>query len=255
MRIIAASVTLLALASLACDDGGTGPLKSNVQVSFATQGPAAAPAPFAGRAPSAIGPGDTLTDGTNTLVITQAEIVLREIELKQEDSANCDVDPEPAGCEDIEFGPVVVDLPLGPGAEQQFAVDLPQGTYKAIEFEIHKVTSDDPATFRQQYPYLADQSIRVQGTFNGQPFTYLSDLDVEQTLLFIPVLVVTDTTAATNVTILVSLAEWFRDSDGVTLLDPNRGNKGQDREGVIKENIKQSMEAFEDHDRDGELDP
>ena len=39
MRIITGSITLLVLASLACDNG-TGPLKSNVQVSFATRSPA-----------------------------------------------------------------------------------------------------------------------------------------------------------------------------------------------------------------------
>lgn len=248
MRLIAGSITLLALASLACDNGA-GPLKSNVQVSFATRGTPAAT--FAQRAPAAVTAGDTLTDGTNTLIITRAEIVLREIELKQQETVNCDVAPEPAGCEEVEFGPVVVDLPLGPGAQQKFFVDVPAGTYRSVEFEVHKVTSDDPTTFRQQYPYLADQSIRVQGTFNGQEFTYLSDLDVEQTLLFNPVLIVTDTSTGTNVTILVSLAAWFVGPDH-KLLDPATGNKGLVNEGLIKENIKQSMEAFEDRDFDGE---
>ena len=250
MRTTAGLIALLALPSLACDDSA-GPLKSNVQVSFATQSPAAAPAPS--RAP-AFAANDTVTDGTNTLVITKAELVLREIELKQQETANCDVEPAPAGCEEVEFGPVVVDLPLNAGAQQAFAVDLPAGTYRSIEFEIHKVTADDPATFRQQYPYLADQSIRVQGTFNGQAFTFLTDLDVEQTLLFTALLVVTDTTTAANVTILVSLAAWFRALDG-TLVDPATGNKGGQNESLIKENIKQSMEAFEDHDRDGDVDP
>jgi len=250
MRIIAASVTLLALASLACDNG-TGPLNSNVQVSFATRSRAGAT--FAQRAPGLAAANDTLTDGSNTLIITKAELVLREIELKQQETANCDVEPKPAGCEDVEFGPVVADLPLGPGAQQRFTVDIPSGAYKAIEFEVHKVTSDDPTTFRQQYPYLVDQSIRVQGTYNGQPFTFLTDLDVEQTLLFNPFLIVTDTTTATNVTILVSVAAWFVGSDR-KLLDPATGNKGGQNESRIKENIKQSMEAFEDHDFDGKID-
>jgi hypothetical protein len=250
MRTTAGLIALLALPSLACDDSA-GPLKSNVQVSFATQSPAAAPAPSRAAAFAA---NDTVTDGTNTLVITKAELVLREIELKQQETTNCDVEPAPAGCEEVEFGPVVVDLPLNAGAQQAFAVDLPAGTYRSIEFEIHKVTADDPATFRQQYPYLADQSIRVQGTFNGQAFTFLTDLDVEQTLLFTALLVVTDTTTAANVTILVSLAAWFRALDG-TLVDPATGNKGGQNESLIKENIKQSMEAFEDHDRDGDVDP
>jgi len=250
MRIIVVCVTLLALVLLGCDNG-TGPLKSNVQVSFASRGQAGAT--FAERAPAAPTASDTLTDGTNTLIITSVELVLREIELKQQESANCDVEPKPAGCEDVEFGPVVVDLPLGPGARQRFTVEIPPGIYKAIEFEIHKVTSDDPATFRQQYPYLADQSIRVRGTYNGQAFTFLTDLDVEQTLLFNPFLIVTDTTTATNVTILVSVAAWFAGSDR-KLLDPATGNKGGQNESLIKENIKQSMEAFEDHDFDGKID-
>ncbi|MBI2404259.1 MAG: hypothetical protein HYV20_16285 [Gemmatimonadetes bacterium] len=219
-------------------------------MSFATRSRAAAT--FAQRAPGLAAASDTLTDGTNTLIITKAEIVLREVELKQQEAANCDV--EPAGCEDVEFGPVVVDLPLGRGAQQQFFVEIPPGTYRAIEFEIHKVSSDDPATFRQQYPYLADQSIRVQGTYNDQPFTFLTDLNVEQTLLFNPLLVVTDTTTATNVTILVSLAAWFVGPDH-KLRDPATGNKGGVNESMIKENIKQSMEAFEDHDFDGQSDP
>jgi hypothetical protein len=245
-------ITILALGALACEEG-TGPLKSNVQVSFATRSPAVAPAPFADRAPG-MAFSDTLTDGTNTLIITKAEIVLREIELKQQETASCEVEPEPAGCEEVEFGPVVVDLPLDPGAQQEFSVPLPAGTYTAIEFEIHKVTSDDPATFRQTYAYLVDQSIRVTGTYNGAAFVYESDLDVEQTLQFAAPLVVTDTTTTANVTILVSLAAWFRAQNG-SLLDPATGNTGGQSESLIKENIKQSMEAFEDHDRDGEHEP
>ncbi len=253
MRTLAGSITLLALASLACDNG-TGPLKSNVQVSFATRSPADAPASLSVRAPAFTTANDTLTDGTNTLVITKAEIVLREIELKQQETANCDVDPKPAGCEDVEFGPVVVDLPLGLGAQPQFAPDIPPGFYKAIEFEVHKVTSDDPVTFRQQYSYLVDQSIRVQGTYNGAAFIFFSDLDVEQTLLFNPLLVIRDTTTTTNVTIKVALAAWFRALDQ-SLVNPATGNKGGQNESLIKENIKQSMEAFEDDDHDGKIGP
>ncbi|HXV85119.1 MAG TPA: hypothetical protein VD793_00390, partial [Gemmatimonadales bacterium] len=122
---------------VACSDGA-GPLNSNVQVSFATRDPAAPLAgPSAARAAPAATASDTLTDGTNTLIITRAEIVLREIQFKRLEVANCDVEPEPAGCEDVELGPVLVDLPLGPGAVQKFEVDLPAGSYTEIEFDIH----------------------------------------------------------------------------------------------------------------------
>ena len=255
MRIIAASVTLLALASLACDNG-TGPLNSNVQVSFATYDPAAAPragafgAPAASRTATA---GDTLTDGTNTLIITKAEIVLREIEFKKLEVADCDVDPEPPGCEDVELGPVLVDLPLGPGAVQQFEVDLPAGTYSEIKFEIHKVTSDAvDAAFRAAHPtFPVGQSIRLQGTFNDTAYVYQTELNVEQELDLASPLVVTDTTTGTNVTIRVGLAGWFRALNG-KLLNPASGNKGQPNESLVNENIKKSIEAFEDRDRDGD---
>ncbi|MBI2537305.1 MAG: hypothetical protein HYW06_10175, partial [Gemmatimonadetes bacterium] len=110
---LAAVAGLLLVA--ACSDG-TGP-GTSLALSFSTRLPAGAAAPS--RAPSfgaAVTGADTLTDGTNTLIITKAEIVLREIELERQDVVDCDVEPEPAGCEEFETGPVLVDLPLGPGA-------------------------------------------------------------------------------------------------------------------------------------------
>jgi hypothetical protein len=248
-------IAALALAlAPGCTDGA-GPLNSNVQVSFATRDPAAAPAP--GWAGAARMPGaptdDTLSDGTNTLIITKAEIVLEKIKFEPVEVADCDVAPEPAGCEDVEVGPVLVDLPLSPGAKRQFEVDLPAASYKEIQFVIHKVTSDaSDAAFRAAHPdFPVGQSIRVQGTFNGTPFTYLTELNVEQELDLTPPLVVTDTTTGTNVTIRVGLAGWFRASNGA-LINPATGNKGQPNESLVNENIKRSIEAFEDRDGDGD---
>lgn len=248
-------IAALALAlAPGCTDGA-GPLNSNVQVSFATRDPAAAPAP--GWAGAARMPGaptdDTLSDGTNTLIITKAEIVLEKIKFEPVEVADCDVAPEPAGCEDVEVGPVLVDLPLSPGAKRQFEVDLPAASYKEIQFVIHKVTSDaSDAAFRAAHPdFPVGQSIRVHGTFNGTPFTYLTELNVEQELDLTPPLVVTDTTTGTNVTIRVGLAGWFRASNGA-LINPATGNKGQPNESLVNENIKRSIEAFEDRDGDGD---
>lgn len=250
--------SLLRLAGLllaaACGDGtgpGTGP---NVALSFATRLPAGAAAPA--RSPAfgaAVTGADTLTDGTNTLIITKAEIVMREIELEPQEVTDCDVSPKPAGCEEFEVGPVLVDLPLGAGAVQQVAIDIPPGTYKEVEFEIHKISKDAPeeAAFRQAHPDFVEKSIRVQGTYNGQAFTYETDLDVEQEEHFATPLVITDTTTSTNLTIRVGLASWFKALNG-SLVDPATGNKGGQNESLIKENIKQSIEAFEDPDHDGD---
>jgi len=93
----------------------------------------------------------------------------------------------------------------------------------------------------------------VQGSYNGQPFTYETDLDVEQEFDLSPPVVVTTETASTNVTVLLGVDSWFRDGSG-NLVNPQDGNKGGQHESLVKENIKQSIEAFEDHDSDGEPD-
>lgn len=236
----------------ACGEG-TGPT-APISLSFATRRPVGIAAPAG--APSfeaGVSGSDTLKDATNTLIITKAEVVLREIELKRQDVVDCDLVPEPEGCEEFETGPLLVDLPLGAGAQQAVAVDIPAGTYTEVEFDVHKVSGDDPAeaAFRQAHPDFVGKSIRVQGTFNGTAFTYETDLDVEQELAFDTPLVISDGSAATNLTIRVVLADWFKSASG-GLLDPATANKGQPNEGIVKENIKKSMKAFEDHDKDGD---
>lgn len=249
MKLSYRVLLLAALAPAGCDNG-SGPL-GNVQVSFATRSSAVATS-GAMAISDALAAGFTIEDGVNTLVVTRAEIVLREVEFERLGGAGCNGTSDD-GCEEVEFGPVLVDLPLTPGAAQRFAAELPPGTYVEVEFEIHKVTSgSDDADFRQRHPeFPAEASIRVQGTFNDQPFDFITDLNVEQELDLVPPLVVTDRTSSANVTIFVALDQWFRASDG-TLLDPNTGNKGQVNENLMKNNIRDSIEAFEDPDGDGE---
>ncbi len=249
MSIKTLIVVLVGTVSLACTDSTSVQLRGNVAVSFATRAtpPALSSPATRGAAPRVRD--DTLTSGSDTLIITSAQIVLREIELKPVESASCD--SEPQDCNDIEFGPVLVDLPLAPGVTRQFQVLVPSGTFDEIEFDIHKVSDDDPAdaVFRQQHPEFIDLSIRVQGTFRGQVFLYESDLNVEQELDLNPPLVV-DQTTSTNVTIRVNLGEWFRTSGGA-LIDPATANKGGANENLVNENIKRAIEAFEDDDEDG----
>jgi hypothetical protein len=250
--------SLAALASLmlltACDLFGPG-TNPRVSLSFSTRRPAGVVA-GPSQAPAfgnAITGADTLKDGTNTLIINSAQLVLREIELEMT-GVNCDLTgAQTKGCEDFETGPVLLDLPLGPGATQEVAVNVPEGTYVAVQFEIHKVTGDDPAdaAFRSAHPDLVGKSIRLQGTFNGTAFTYETDLNVMQQLEFAKPLVVSSGTGATNLTIRVVLADWFKSPTG-GLLDPATANKGQPNEGIVRENIKKSMQAFEDRDKDGD---
>ena len=247
INLVAAS----AMIGLAACSNGNGPNGGQMSLTFVTRASTGAAVMADGSAALKSSAPETYTDGQNTLVISKVEMVLREIELERVEAANCAAQAEPDDCEEFEIGPVLLDLPLGV-ASREFAVDLQPGTYDELEFEFHKVSNDDPedAAFRAAHPDMVDKSIRVTGTFNGQAFTYETDLDVEQEFDLVPPLTIDENTTSANLTIRVGLEEWFRNQQG-TLVDPQQANKGGQYEGLVKENIKQSIEAFEDHDEDG----
>ena len=118
------------------------------------------------------------------------------------------------------------------------------GNYDEIEFELHKVNGGDEedAAFVAANPDFDGLSIRIVGEFNGNPFVFTSDLDVEQEFDLNPPMVIDEGVSSTNVTVRVGLDQWFRDAAG-SLLDPATGNKGGPNESLIKENIKQSIEV------------
>lgn len=239
-----------AFALVGCSDTG-GPQGSTVSLSFSARAAGPAPAaPFAA-APAA---DDTLGDGTNTLIITSAEFVLREIELERVSDDACD---ELLGdddlCEEFSTGPILLDLPLDGSVMTEFTIPVDTGTYDELEFELHKVSNDDPedAQFRADHPDMVDKSIRIQGTYNGQPFTYESDLNEDQEYNLVPPLEIMDGVTSTNVTIAVDLDAFFRAANG-DLLNPQSGNKGGVNENLIRDNIRDSFEAFGDDDRDGD---
>lgn len=245
--IRSASTAGLALLIAACSSGTEPGTNPTVSLSFATRagtGPATA-VPFGFSASMSSFLDDTLTSGSDTLIITKAQIVLREIELERVEVVDCDIEPEPEGCEDFEVGPIVIDLPLNPGTQALVSIAIPVGSYDELEFDIHKVSSSE--AIATSNPELVDQSIRVVGTFNGQPFVFLSDLNVEQEFDLIPPMVIDETTTSTNITVRVGLSSWFRSATGA-LLDP--GNV--DNESTIENNIQTSIEAFEDQDSDGD---
>ena len=236
----------MAAALAACSEG-TGPGDARTVSLTFTSGPAGGPL-F-----SRMGVADdTIVSGSDVLVITRAQIVLREIELKRENDDLCEsgVEGDDDGCEEFETGPMLVDLPLGGLAETAITIEADTGTYDEIDFEVHKTEGSGDAAFITAHPEFAGLSIRVEGTWNGTPFVYTSDLDVEQENELVPPLVITETTG-TNVTLRVDISTWFRNGSGV-LVDPASGNQGGQNESVIKENIKVSFHAFEDEDRDGD---
>lgn len=195
--------------------------------------------------------------GNDTVIIRSVELVLREIELERVD-APADCDSTAAGqddaCEEFTVGVQLVALPLGNATDKVIAIDAPAGLYDEVEFDIHKPESSNDAAFIAAHPDFDGVSIRVTGTYSQagsrSDFVYTTDLDKEQERALIPPL---DVTAGgpVNVTLRVDIASWFLTETGLSLVDPATANKGGQNEGVVKNNIEQSIEAFHDDDSDG----
>ena len=228
--------------SLVLGSCSTGPTQlRDVAVSFTATTPTAGPALLDGAAAPA----------AQAIVLTSVEIVLREIEMRRSDTSDCDLLGEVLEdeCEEFAAGPVLVSVPVDGSVSQEFSLGISEGSYNQIEFDIHKVSSGNAADdlFLLSHESFAGLSIRVRGSFNGVDFVFETDLNVEQELAFFPALQID---AATNITIQVGLNGWFVDAAGQEI-DPATGNQGQPNEDLIKENIKTSIEAFEDSNRDG----
>ena len=284
---LAASMIVLA----GCSDSGAGTgtaadatVRFNVATSSATA---------AGAALSLSGDPETFTDGVNTLVIDTAQMVLRDIKFHLVETASCtddgsdddsngggadstengddhggnsgsdlraagsrvamshDDDGNDDDCDELRIGPYLLDLPLGAGASRAFSIELPAGSYREVKFKVHKATNDSDAAFLAAHPEFGQKSVRVVGTYNGVAFVFTSDATASQETEFNPALVV-DGTTATDLTLFVDLATWFL-VDGV-LVDPAQANDQQPLASQVKNNIKASIRAFEDDDRDGEDD-
>lgn len=232
---------------VACRDSMAPRAAHRVNLSFATNGPSAQ-GQAAGIGTNA---GLQVGVGTDELLITRAQIVLREIEFEREDSlAGCTSSFDDDSCEKVEVGPVLVDLPLNGSPLTQITATVPEGTFDEIEFELEHADDDSASerAFRAAHPEFNGLSVRVEGTFNGQPFTFVSSVRAELELEFDPPLVVGE--SGHNVTVSVDLAGWFRRTDG-TLIDPRTANPGGANAGVVATNIRSSFDAFDDDDRDG----
>ena len=140
-----------------CSDSG--PNNRPITLSFSSQPPAAVTP--ADRAPDY---DITVTIGSNTLVVTKAQLVIRKMELKQSTATTCpDDDASHADCNEVKLGPMLVDLPLTATASTAITAAVPQGTYNQVEFQIHRPTI---ARFRLAAKSVA--SIRPRASWPDQ---------------------------------------------------------------------------------------
>jgi hypothetical protein len=225
-------------------------------VSFNLATRSAAPAVAAIARPSF----EIYTLGATTIDFTSVRVAFSEIELERAGSVvECDIATiDSDDCEEIELAPRILDLPLAPGASRSISVAVAPGTYDEIEFRVEKLGDEsDEAALVAANPGFDGVSVRVEGTYDDGggpvPFVFTNDLDVEQELNLVSPITV-DETGAAELTLYVDIGTWFLNQAGDGYVDPAQANKGGQYESDVKENIKQSFEAFEDDDHDGESD-
>lgn len=260
MRINPASlpVLLVASAAMACADGTAPGARRPVSVSFTTVNTATTTASVTG-----LFPDHPLNDvvGSDALVISRAQLVVARIELVRagavctsENAAGDDDDHgDDSNCAELELAPRVVDLPVNGTIVDALSVNIPAGTYSELEAKVRPIRGNSgrghgSATFLAAHPELEGVSVLVAGTFNGEPFTFTSDVSTGAEQHFDPPLEVGDNPL--NVTVHVDLATWFASGAG-GLIDPRTAGPGTDNARLVAQNIRRSFRAFRDDDHDG----
>jgi len=261
-----AVISLAALAAVSCSGGGTAPEgMGRVVLQIATTSAATVNGPAAADV--------VVTKGANSVVINSVDLVARKIRLRRVD-ASCPADPDqedaPAAviasgsahedtehenevedhdCPVLKLGPLLLTPPLTDGAATTFSADVPVGTYSKLRIQIHKPKLSRDAAFVAANPDFAGVSIRVKGTFNGTPFTFVTDIEEEEEIV-LPHPVEVTTAGTTAFTLFLDVRGWFLDQTGAALIDPSSPTSRS----LIEHNIRVSFRAFRDDDHDGEDD-
>src|SRR2546426_12414008 len=131
--------------------------------------------------------------GANSLTISQAQIVLAEIELSP--NGSCSTTDETDDCDELEAAPALVDLPVDGTTKVALDGVVPPGTYSALQAQLDAVTPDEDepggSAFLQAHADFQGISVKVTGVFtdaNSQthPFTFTVEADAEIEAAFNP---------------------------------------------------------------------
>ena len=193
----------------------------------------------------------------DSIRISRARFVLLNVELKHAtDSLRSEGDSV-----DFNPAPIVMDINLLLGVTTLAVTDAPLGTYNRVDMEIDKVDSaevnslplaerakfKDFLTAGGSYSIIIEGKVYVSG--RDTSFAFRSRIDVEMRFPLSPPLVISETKPSINVTILVSSGRWFKSASGA-FLDP----RDPANEATISENLRVSLQPFEDDDKDGNPD-
>lgn len=252
----------LALTLSACSDG-SGPSDGNASVAFYI-GTGTGAALSASSASTSLQAVETIDLGPNTIVINEVQLVLRKLALqRQVGQDDCDDDEEEGAespaedaeddsepCSVLKMGPILVDLPLDGSTVRAFTIEAEPGTFRRMMFQLHKPSDDEgDAAFLVDHPEFAAASLRVAGTFDGEPFAYTTDLTVVQHLILDPPLEIA-AVGPTELTLNVDISTWFNNAAGTGLIDPAAAAGSGQLNSRIRQNIRNSFRGRKGHDPD-----
>ena len=162
-------------------------------------------------------------------------MIVEEFELEPVEVSDCDVEPEPAGCEDFEARYFFVDVPLTGAPVTVVQQDIPAGMYDGLEFEVNDVEVDDDedddasliaALFTQVRAVFPDwpekASMVVVGSFtptgeSAVNFRTYFEAEIEVEFDLFPPLEVTEEGLSRSIVIQLSPDVWFRQGDGTVM--------------------------------------
>ncbi len=222
----------------ACSEGGTGPaLVSSVSLSVTAR--------------SAGPDGAVFNDGIHELILLRTALVVRGVALSRAGGAACSAGgATSSGCQPLEERPFLLDIPLDGSVRTLVAAAVPAARYDEVRVALH-VPSPDSAVdggLLSLHPEFAGAAVRVEGTWDGEPFEFVSTLGEVWTVALRPPVDVGGRT--TNLTVRLDVGEWFVATDG-HLIDPRLAVPGGDVAAQIDARIRASFEAFGDPDADG----
>ncbi len=250
----------LAAGLAACDTTGPGTRALSLSVTTKSPGPAASASAPASGLSADLHIGD--------FTITSAQIVLSEIELSStgtcggetgDNEANGNNDEatgnndEATGnnndnhednCEQVDVGPVLVELPLDGTTIMIANSAITDGSYTGLQAELEAVTPEDQGatTFLAAHPDWKGVSVLVTDP-TGAPI-FKSSVEAKIEMQFPSPITVQSNTL--NLTIAVDVASWFKDASGA-VIDPTKPANAE----AINANIRKSFRAFGDDDHDG----
>ncbi|HEY0673403.1 MAG TPA: hypothetical protein VGD27_14090 [Longimicrobiales bacterium] len=218
---------------------------------------------FAGRAAAATSNGSPsfaqipITDGTHTIDLQNVDVIFDDIVLERSDNdlddrddadsesdsdndgdldsdgdsdTDSDGDSESGHDEDVRRGPFTVALPLTGGVITPINETLPAGLYQQVEMEV--------------------AFVRLQGTYDGQPFDVTLPVHEDFKIEFEPPLLLDDDADRVNITIAIDFTNWLRNSAG--LVDPRLLSTNSQLRAEVIDRIERSFKAFEDSDKDAD---